>query len=86
MSRRGKVWHDGEYRTPIAIAAMAAIIDEGVGFDTEVEMTHCVAMKSPHYLSRLHRRVYGLKSNSPSVDERIDGIAYFFRNEMNALN
>ena len=86
MSRRGKVWHNGEYRTPLAIAAVAAIVEEGVAFDTEVEMTKCVAMKSPHYHGRLKRRVYGLKLNSPSVDERIDSIAYYFRNHMNNLN
>lgn len=63
-----------------------AIVDEGVGHDTEVEMTHAVAMKSPHYFGRLKRRVYGLKLNSPSVDERIDSIAYFFRNEMMSLS
>ena len=63
-----------------------AIVDEGVAFDTEVEMTKCVAMKSPHYHGRLHRRVYGLKLNSPSVDERIDSIAYWCRTKMNHLN
>jgi hypothetical protein len=63
-----------------------AIVDEGVAFDTEVEMTKCVAMKSPHYHGRLKRRVYGLKLNSPSVDERIDSISYYFRNHMNNLN
>lgn len=60
--------------------------DERVGHDTEVEMTHAVAMKSPHYHGRLHRRVYGLKLNSPSVDERIDSKAYWFRTNMNHLN
>lgn len=63
-----------------------AIIDEGVAFDTEVEMTHAVAMKSPHYHGRLHRRVYGLKLNSPSVDERIDSKAYWKRCHMQFLN
>jgi hypothetical protein len=63
-----------------------SIIDEGVATDTEVEMTKCVAMKSPHYHGRLHVAVYHLKSNSPSVDERIDGVAYWFRQQMQFLN
>lgn len=68
------------------IAFLHRVVKEGPTIDTEVNMTHCVAMKSPHYHGRLHRRVYGLKLNSPSADERIDSIAYFFRNEMFNLN
>lgn len=63
-----------------------AIIDEGIAFDTEVEMTHAVAMKSPHYHGRLYRRVYSLKLNSPSVDERIDSKAYWCRSSLQFLN
>lgn len=63
-----------------------SIIDEGVAVDTEVEMTKCVAMKSPHYHGRLHVAVYHLKSTCPSVDEQIDAVAYFQRSRMQFLN
>lgn len=59
-----------------------AIIDEGVGHDTEIDMTKCTALKSPHRHGRLYERVYHLKRTAPSMDERMDAITYWFRNEM----
>lgn len=71
-------------RPPIAF--LHRVVAEVPTIDTEVNMTKCVAMQSPHYHGRLHVAVYRLKSGSPSVDERIDSIAYFFRHHMNHLN
>lgn len=63
-----------------------AIIDECAGEDTEVNMTKFVAMRSPHYHGRLHRRVHSLKLNSPGIDERLDAPLYFRRSCMQHLS
>ena len=62
------------------------IIEERVGEDTEVNMTKFVAMRSPHYHGRLHRRVHGLKLSSPGIDERLDAPKYFRRSHMQHLS
>lgn len=68
------------------IAFLHRVVDEVPTIDTEVNMTKCVAMLSPHYYGRLHRRVHYLKSTAPSIDERMDAIVYYFRNGMQHLN
>ena len=62
------------------------IIEERVGEDTEVNMTKFVAMRSPHYHGRLHRRVHGLKLGSLGIDERLDAPNYFRRSHMQHLS
>lgn len=68
------------------IAFIHRIVKEGPTIDTGIRMTKCVAQKSPAFQSGLKIRVHGMKLNSPSADERVDSIAYFFRNEMFNLN
>jgi hypothetical protein len=68
------------------IAFLHRVVKEGPTVDTGVRMTRFVAQKSPAFLSGLKVRVHGLKLNSPSADERVDSIAYFFRTEMFNLN
>lgn len=67
---------------PTSIAFLHPIVAEVVADDAEVNLTHCMAMKSPGYFSEGRMRVYEFMRKAPTREERTESIAYFFRNEL----